>query len=151
MLGRELIVNYITSEIPTISDFYLVAEYGPRVKKEWREIHRWSQRVACAFWGVRLLCEGDRKPWKDFWTCPTQVPPSVKAFPGHYTCWGISLTRVVCIIRSHLPLESITCLIYFLYVIHTYTMFSKYICYLKERSERDQNFYTLKLSLGYWF
>lgn len=38
VLGRGLMVNCITCEIHIITDFNLVAECGPGVKKEWGEI-----------------------------------------------------------------------------------------------------------------
>ena len=48
---------------------------------------------------------------------------------------GITLTHVVCIIWSHLPLDSIPCVIFLLSVSHTYNMCSKYFCCVKERSK----------------
>ena len=69
---------------------------------------------------------------------PTQVPPSVKALPGHHIWWGIPLTQVVCIFRSRLPLDSIPCLIFVclcVCAIHIYNVCSKYISPLKERSK----------------
>lgn len=73
-------------------------EYGPGVE---RSREKSSEPVCVGGWQLWISSEGDGK------TDPTQVPLSVKASPGHHTCWSFSTCG--CIILSHLSLDSVPC------------------------------------------